>query len=298
MDCSPRRRAVRPTGPSVGEVDDLTALTTLVSHETPEEAARWYDLIIEVTHDARDRGGDLWETFAEEWPAAATAASFTSDQATAFLDGVSAVGGDPGQLLEMVEQHRDELVAAHAPSAAYPDESGWPDPAAGPATPEGAQGAQGAQGAPVGADRFAWVYDGGLVDRVALAFSFQPEHYETHLGPYLDQTWGIGWEQHPAEHKQAWLAQLLDGFLPQDSAGAPSAAETAAEDTAAPAVEDTAASAAEGMAEPAAEDFAAAQSLASQALAEALAELPEAAELPDEVIAQVLADVLTEMAQQ
>lgn len=264
-------------------MEELTTLSALVSHASRDEAARWFDLVIEVTQHAPD-GGKMWTYFREEWPSAATAASFTSKQAEAFLDGVESMEGDPAQLLGLVGRYRDELVAAAVPMAT-PSVDSPGAPAEGEAEWEEAKPAD--DGGPTPATqppeegRFAWVYDAGLVDRLALVLSYQPQDYDSHLGPYLERTWGPGWEEHPAGHRQAWLSQLLEDFLQQRAGATDGQAREWA---------------AEPVAQPSAEDLEVARELVTEALAEALAELPEAAELPDDVIQQVLAEALADVA--
>jgi hypothetical protein len=124
--------------------------------------------------------------------------------------------------------------------------------------------------------------------RVEATLQYRPEHYESHLAPYLEQLWGPGWEQHPDEHKQAWLDQALTGLETsyQDAAAdteVPEAAEAGAAAEAVQGDEDA--------------ERAEAEQQVAEALAEALAEVPEAAALSDEEIAEVLAEVLAEQAQ-
>ena len=60
-------------------------------------------------------------------------------------------------------------------------------------------------------DRFGWVTGHALLmSRMQEVFSWGPEHYQEYLGPYLDRSWGPGWEQNAAEDKRAWLEQLLN----------------------------------------------------------------------------------------
>jgi hypothetical protein len=113
-----------------------------------------------------------------------------------------------------------------------------------------------------GEDRFAWLHaDPALPVRVEEVLSYQPDRYEEYLAPYLDTAWGPGWEQHPDEHKRAWLDQLLTGLEERPAETGLSAAT---------------------------------QVDATAVIADVLADSPELAELGDERLQQLFAEVMAE----
>ncbi len=113
-----------------------------------------------------------------------------------------------------------------------------------------------------GRDRFAWLdADPALPVRLERVLSYQPEHYEEYVAPYLDTAWGTGWEEHPDEHKRAWLDQLLTGLEERPPAG---------------------------------ELTGAAQVDATAVIAGVLDDSPELAELGDERLQQLFAEVMAE----
>lgn len=260
-------------------VDNLTTMVTLVEHPSPDQARRWFDALCELYDEVAD-SGDLWAEFRERLPGTAAAWSFDEEAARRFVEGVEEASDDPAGWLTLLGQNRGELAAWYAYATA-PAEADTLDGAPGIA-PEAAEGAVSTAG------RFSWLsVDPGLQVRVQQTFSYQPEHYEEYLGPYLASVWGIGWEAHPAEHKQAWLDQLLTGM----EAGPAEADASGTEAVVEAEPEPTAAVVAVG-----AEDVAAARAEIAQVVADTLVEVPEAAELPAEVIQQLVAEVLEEQA--
>jgi hypothetical protein len=270
-------------------MDELTTAVTLVTLDSPELAEQWF-LTIGQTYDEVAESDDVWAEFAERFPMAAES-YFGSSTATQWLEGIRDLTSDPAGLLGLMAQRRDELASIYwaelqereaAWSAGSAEEASYDsaDPSAYAAVEE----------ADASGDPFAWVHaQPELAMRVESILQYRPEHYESHLGPYLEQIWGAGWEQHPDEHKQAWLGQALDGMEasgygqapaeagPGESAGTAETAETA-----------------EGQGADA--ELAEVEQQVADALAEALAEVPEAAALSDEEIAEVLAEVLAEQA--
>lgn len=116
-------------------------------------------------------------------------------------------------------------------------------------------------------DGFGWV---SQTQREQLS-SLWGADWQQYLGQQLDYRWGEGWQQHPAEHKTAWLddlmAQLTEPAVPEPTEPA---------EQAGPAEQ----------VEPAAQD-----ERVSAALTAAMREVPAAAGLSQEDLADVLARV-------
>lgn len=272
-------------------MDDVTTTVALVTHDDQQQAEQWFERMCGLWDEVRD--GDAWMEFRDKWPDVARDAGFTSEAAEQFIQGVEDLPGDPVSLLNQVADRRDELpylhasiveqAAAEAQQAPY-DQSGYAESAY-------AESGYEQSGYPQAADSggsFGWLNeDPSLVERVGTAFGYQPEHYESHLGPYLEQAWGTDWEQHPADHKRAWLDQLL-------SQVAPATGETGAGSSAEPA-ESTEYAEPPGSAPGEAAGEVSPDELGDEiakALANAMAEVPEAADLSDEDIREVLAMVI------
>ncbi len=250
-------------------MDDLTTAVTLVTLDEPDQAEQWFATITQTYDEVAD-SDDVWAGFVERFPDAA-ASSFGSGVAEAWIQGVQDLTSDPAPLLAELADRRAELAAlywaelenAQAAETAEASEAGWAAEAQEPAAGDAAEGE-------ADDDPFGWLRSQpDLAAKVAAAWQYQPEHYESHLGPYLESLWGPGWEQHPDDHKQAWLEQALSDLDSTADQGQATAT-----------------------AEPTVDEVAAVEQQVAQALAEALAEVPEAAELPDDVVAEVLAEVL------
>jgi hypothetical protein len=262
-------------------MDDLTTAVTLVTLDQAELADQWFATITQTYDEVAD-ADDVWSGFVDRFPGAADS-YFGSSTAMAWVEAMQHLTSDPAGLLEQLAARRDELAALYwaeleqQQAAAAEDAGEVYEPAAE------------AEYVPVDEaatpDRFGWVYaQPELMARVEATLQYRPEHYESHLAPYLEQLWGPGWEQHPDEHKQAWLDQALAGLESSDQV-------TAADTEAAEPTQDAEAAQGDEAAE-----LAEAEQQVAEALAEALAEVPEAAALSDEEIAEVLADVLAEQA--
>ncbi|BFU42628.1 hypothetical protein [Krasilnikovia sp. MM14-A1004] len=172
-------------------MDPQTTLVTLVVHDSPAAVASWFDGVCDVFAEVRG-SDDPWSQFRSRWPEAAAARFFTADQATRFIDGLEQLTPAPAQLLADLIVHRSELPQWYATATAAAAHDG---PAATAEQPT---------------DRFGWVSaDPHCVDGVQRTFGWHPEHYDSHLGPHLDDLWGTGWEHHPPEHKHAWLTEHL-----------------------------------------------------------------------------------------
>jgi hypothetical protein len=89
------------------------------------------------------------------------------------------------------------------------------------------------------------------------------EHWPTELAADLATRWGEGWQQHPDEHKTAWLADLIAAGALPPGAAAPDAGSVLA-------------------------------SLPAEIGSELMAEVPDLAELSEAEIAEVVAEVLRE----
>lgn len=269
-------------------MDDVTTAATLVILDQPELAEQWFATICQ-TYDEVSESDDVWAGFVEGFPPAADA-YFGSSTATQWVEGMEDLTTDPAGLLAQLAAQRDDLASLYW-AETQPEEA-----AAEEVVGEAEEDAQDEYAPAVEdaepADPFAWVHaQPELVARVQSTLQYWPEHYESHLRPYLEGLWGPGWEQHPDEHKQAWLDQALAG-LETAEAETDSAAQTgetgetaSTEETGEPAATEEAGELAE------------VEQQVADALAEALAEVPEAAALSDEEIAEVLAEVLAEQSE-
>ena len=77
-------------------------------------------------------------------------------------------------------------------------------------------------GVTIGSAEFAWV---GPAEREALRAAWGDD-WATPLTADLAARWGAGWESHPAEHRAAWLADLVaQGELPAKATEAPGIVE-------------------------------------------------------------------------
>lgn len=122
-------------------------------------------------------------------------------------------------------------------------------------------------------DRFAWVPPES-VERLSSAWG--PD-WQTPLGEQLDYRWGDGWEQHPADHKAAWLPDVVDELLaPADDIPAQPGAPTPEPDGAA--------------------GFSADQ--IKSAVDDVLAEVPGAEDLSEEELRQIRAAVAAALAEE
>jgi hypothetical protein len=167
----------------------LSSALTLVTHGGASEAKRWFDTVCGLHEQVRD-SDDSWQRFRERLPAEAERQSFPADAARQFTDGMEGLADDPNELMAHLHANRDDLPNLYTA-----------------ATQGGAFDGSAAVGG-----RFDWLHgDPALASQVRGALGWSPEHYESALGPYLDSQWGPGWEQHPAEHKSAWLDQLISG---------------------------------------------------------------------------------------
>jgi hypothetical protein len=263
-------------------MDDVTTAVTLVALEQPDLAEQWFATIAETYDEVAD-SDDVWAGFVDRFPDPA-ASYFGSSTAVAWIEGVQDLTTDPASLLAEMAERRGELAAlywAELETAQAGEATAVSDEGAAWGEEYPAAEAEGAD------DRFGWVLgQPELVARVEATFQYLPEHYDSHLGPYLDQLWGPGWEQHPDEHKQAWLDQVLAGL---EQAATAEPAESAGTGVSGGTGEPVTGDEAQGAGE-----LAEVEQQVADALAEALVEVPEAADLSDEEIAEVLAEVLAE----
>ncbi|GAA4416889.1 hypothetical protein GCM10023148_14420 [Actinokineospora soli] len=127
------------------------------------------------------------------------------------------------------------------------------------------------------ATRFDWV-PAEIAERLSSAWG---QDWQTPLGQQLDYRWGEGWEQHPDDHKAAWLPDLVDELLAPadeipDQPGAPAEPAAATPEPA-------------GAGDFSAEDI-------KSAVDEVLAEVPGAENLSEEELRQIRAQVAAALA--
>jgi hypothetical protein len=187
-------------------IDESAAQAVLVAElGTDYDVSRWFALLRGVYEASPSDGLD---TLLGQFREAARAASLSDSGAEAFAREVSAAGGRdliervllleagmPGlywQLVAWRDGPGDELPADELPG----DELYYDDLPAGAA-----------------ADEYDWAND-TQCGRLEQAWGTPWRDY---LGEWLGQRWGPGWEQHPPEHKRAWLEDLLPELLGQAS---------------------------------------------------------------------------------
>jgi hypothetical protein len=252
-----------------------------VTLDDPRHAEGWLALIC-ATYDEATTADDVWAAFSQRLPAVA-AGSVGAETAKAWIAAVDGQVPDPAGLLADMAARRGDLADLYAGAdkadddpAAYVAAEAAPEAAthAAEASPEGSAADEGP---------FGWLSARpNLAARVETVLQYQPEHYESHLGPYLEQLWGAEWNLHPAEHKRAWLEAALADLEQAEPAPAEAGAAASADAEAEP--------------EPEATELSAVEQGIADALAEALAEVPEAGGLSEEEIAAVLAEVIAEQA--
>ncbi|HEX5114879.1 MAG TPA: hypothetical protein VFW65_06755 [Pseudonocardiaceae bacterium] len=190
----------------------LSAALSLVTHGGVAEAKRWFDTVRDPHEQVRE-SADSWQRFREQLPAAAERQSFSPDAARQFTDGMEQLADHPSELMvARLHANRSDLPDLY--TAATQGGGEFDESAAAGAFGGSVAGAFDGVASGVGG-RFDRLHrDPALAAQVQGALGWSPEHYESQLGPYLDNWWGAGWEQHPAEHKSAWLDQLVSGVNP------------------------------------------------------------------------------------
>lgn len=220
-------------------IDETTAWALVaLPHADDAGVLRWFGAL-QQAHEACQAGGDPgWEALREH--IIAVAAPEYGD--VAAVEGFVAALDGTGQGAEIIEQ----LLHLHGQ---LPDLY-W--------QVAGGGGAEAAQEAGDGGS-FTWL----TAEQHQHVSSWWENGWPSILTAHLNSRWGEGWEQHPAEHKVAWLDDLIREW------------SGAADFTPSP------------------EEL---NEVVDAALKELLAEEPDAAELSKEDIEELRAELLEELA--
>ena len=188
-------------------IDDVTAWAVgAVPHADDQSVLTWFEVLRTALETVQGEGdGPNWDRMVLLIRTTAEERAVDASAVEGFLDGL----GQTGQGYDLVER----LVGL---TDQMPDLYWY---LTNPSVDE--TGEAGETGETV--HPMAWVLDDQLARTRALFGDSWPED----LAQHLDSRWGAGWEQHPDEHKVAWLADLLTEWEqpPAEEAGAAPAAE-------------------------------------------------------------------------
>jgi hypothetical protein len=244
-------------------VDELTAWALgALPHADDQSVLRWFAVLQHAYDSCRDEGDPSWEALRHRIGTAAAEEYGDLGEIEPFLDALSGTG-QGGELVERMVQLHPLMPALY-----------W-------------QVVGGGAGAPAAdADGFSWMTS-AQHEKVA---SWWAGSWEETLSAHLDDKWGPGWQQHPAEHKVAWLDGLISewsGQLAESGQEAATGHETA-----------TGNGAAEGRAAEVEPQPELVDEMVESALKEALAEIPGTDLLSPEEIAELRAELRAELFQE
>lgn len=244
-------------------IDDYTAWALVaMPHADDHDVIRWFEVLRTAYDSCQADGETSWDALGARIAAVGAEQAFDAATVEQYLEALAGTG-QATELVERMLELSDQMPALY-----------W-QLRSGPAD----DGAEQATGDPLG-----WVTQ----EQRDYLESAWGTAWPDSLTEYLNGNWGAGWEQHPDDHKAAWLQDLIHTWSAQGPA------ETPAEGQAVPA------EAAEGQAAPAeAADVEippeVAEELVDSALKEVLAEIPGAEELSEEEIAELRAEILEEL---
>jgi hypothetical protein len=236
-------------------MDDYTAWAVAgMPHADDHEVVRWFE-VLRTAYEACQAGGDTeWEALSASIAGTAAEWSFDGTTVEQYLEALAGTGQGT-QLVEHMLELADQMPGLY-----------WQ-----------LQGGGDAAG-----DAFAWVTQ----EQRDYLQSVWGSGWPDALTEYLNGQWGEGWEQHPDEHKAAWLTDLIHTWSAQggeDTAEAATGAATAAEAPGGAAAE------AELPAPEVVAEF------VDSELKAALAQIPGADELTEEEIGELRAEILEEL---
>lgn len=277
---------------SAAGIDEMMAWAlTAVPHADDASVLRWFDALRSAHQACLDNGDAGWEALREQ---IGTVAGPEFGDVAAVEGFVAALDGT-GQGAELIEQ----LLELHG----HMPDLYWQVVGGGEAGHEAHAAAAGESGES-GAGGFAWLNS----EQHQTVHDWWGDGWDATLSEHLDARWGAGWQQHPDEHKTAWLDDLIrewSGAAEPTETTEPEPVEPEHAEHVEPEHAEPAAAHEQAHAEPATPEPAAEQvphipaeqlpTMVDEALKEVLAEIEGADELSEEDIEELRRELMQEL---